>query len=284
MKLASAALSLAILGVSLTGASGVMAESVSVASSQQAQYQEVRVTIDGKLQKFPQAAILYEGSTLVPMRGVFEALEAKIEWDNPTRTVTATKGDTTIVLTIGNNYAHVNGQKVALAKEALIVNGSTMVPLRFVAEALGAKVGWDAPTYTAIITNQGAGVTTPTTPSKGTEVTNPSGAIKAAETNGRVYGSKTQAEYDTVLKMAKEALADIDSIEVPKAMTDYLYNGVRFPSNERSKTVYEAEIKGYDTKYSPHLEAGISADTIVKDYKIRMALTKLVKTNLECQQ
>jgi len=64
---------------------------------------------------------------------------------------------------VENLIDHVNGQKVALAKEAMIVNGSTMVPLRFVAEALGAKVGWDAPTYTAIITNQGAGVTNPTT-------------------------------------------------------------------------------------------------------------------------
>lgn len=94
---------------------------------------------------------------MVPMRGVFEALKAEVKWDGATQTVTATKGNTTIKLTIGNNYAYVNGKKVALAAEAIIVNGSTMVPLRFVAEALGAKVAWDGATKTAIISQGSEG-------------------------------------------------------------------------------------------------------------------------------
>lgn len=138
--------------------SGVSAaENASAASVQQSQYEEVNVTIDGVLQHFPQSAILYKGSTMVPMRGVFEALKAEVKWDGATQTVTATKGNTTIKLTIGNNYAYVNGKKVALAAEAIIVNGSTMVPLRFVAEALGAKVAWDGATKTAIISQGSEG-------------------------------------------------------------------------------------------------------------------------------
>jgi hypothetical protein len=149
---------------------------------------------------------------MVPMRGVFEALNAKVEWDNATRTVTATKGDTTIKLTIGNKYAYVNGQKVALATEAIIVNGSTMVPLRFVAESLGAKVEWNNATRTAIITNQdqsGGKVTNPSqiviNPTNQTKPTNPTNnqskpsteriyvdGIDATETNGRTYGVANQ--------------------------------------------------------------------------------------------
>nr|WP_062495944.1 copper amine oxidase N-terminal domain-containing protein [Paenibacillus sp. 32O-W] len=180
---------------------------------------------------------------MVPMRGVFEALNAQIKWDGATQTVTATKGDTTIKLTIGNNYAYVNGQKVALTTEAIIVNGSTMVPLRFVAEALGAKVAWDGATKTAVIT-QGSGApaasassgVTQTTPDKPAQnqtnptqnQTNPAdkqyiiAGIDATQTKGRLYGTENQQEYDTVVKIAKEALADLDSIEVPQGLNSML--------------------------------------------------------------
>src|SRR5690625_1324622 len=95
-KLVNVALRLAIVGSSLTGVTAVAAESASagevqIASAKQSQYTQVKVTIDGKLQQFPQSAILYNSSTLVPMRGVFEALNATIKWDGDTQTVTATK-------------------------------------------------------------------------------------------------------------------------------------------------------------------------------------------------
>ncbi|XID95619.1 copper amine oxidase N-terminal domain-containing protein [Paenibacillaceae bacterium WGS1546] len=125
------------------------AESTAVATAK-----VVQVVINEEVQEFDQPAIMLDGNTMVPMRGIFEKLGATIKWDNATRTVTGTKGTTTVVLQIGSKTAKVNGKTVTLTAPATIVNGSTMVPLRFVSESLGADVKWDAGTYTATITQK----------------------------------------------------------------------------------------------------------------------------------
>ncbi|SDP29194.1 Uncharacterized conserved protein [Paenibacillus sp. yr247] len=103
----------------------------------------VSVIIDGVWQKYDNPAVIMNGSTLVPLRPIFEKLGAVIQWDNETRTVTATKNNKTIKLTIGSTMAYVNGEKNTLSTEAQIINNATMVPVRFVSEALGAEVKWD---------------------------------------------------------------------------------------------------------------------------------------------
>lgn len=123
------------------------------AASTTSGYKQVNVVIDGKLQTFSQPAIVKKGSTLVPLRGVFEALKADVSWNAKTGTVTATKGSIKIVLTVGKSVAYVNGKAVTLTAKAEIINGSTMVPLRFVSESLKANVSWDSNTFTATITS-----------------------------------------------------------------------------------------------------------------------------------
>lgn len=91
------------------------------------------------------------GRTLVPLRAIFEAIKAKINWDAKTQTVTATKGETTIKLTIGSATAYKNGAPIKLDVAAKSIKGRTMVPVRFVAEALGLKVNWDAKTRTVTV-------------------------------------------------------------------------------------------------------------------------------------
>jgi uncharacterized protein YkwD len=122
--------------------------------------QKANVTIDGVKQSFHQSAVIVEGSTLVPMRAIFEKLGATLKWDNNTQTATATKGDKTISISIGKENAFVNGRSVQLAAKAMLVNGNTMVPLRFVSEALGGSVTWDANTSTAHIISAGGVVQT----------------------------------------------------------------------------------------------------------------------------
>lgn len=112
---------------------------------------EIKVIIDGEIQSFDQAPIQKNGTTLVPMRAIFEKLGATIVWNAKDQSVTATKEDTSIYLKIGSKTAKVNGSSVALAVPAQIVDGSTMVPLRFIGEALGAEVKWDAGTRSVII-------------------------------------------------------------------------------------------------------------------------------------
>ncbi|GEL77649.1 stalk domain-containing protein [Tenuibacillus multivorans] len=116
------------------------------------------VVIDGEEQNYDQPAIIEDGRTLVPMRGIFESLGATVAWDQETRTVTGEKGEVSVQLTIGNTKALVNGDVVELSVPAKVANGRTLVPLRFISESLGATVGWDNSTRTVTITSGNAEV------------------------------------------------------------------------------------------------------------------------------
>ena len=85
---------------------------------------------------------MINGRAMVPMRAIFEALGATVNWSESTRTVTGTKGNTSIILVINNTTAIVNGQPVTLEQPAVTINSRTLVPLRFVGEALGVQVNW----------------------------------------------------------------------------------------------------------------------------------------------
>lgn len=90
-----------------------------------------------------------EGRTLIPARTLFEKMGASVDWNDSTQTVTISLADQTIALVIGSQTATVNGVKQALDVPALIIDhdgdyfGSTMIPVRFVAEALNCQVIWD---------------------------------------------------------------------------------------------------------------------------------------------
>ncbi len=113
---------------------------------------EVAVTIDGTAVEFDQQPLVINGRTLVPLRAIFEKLDATVEWDDATKTVTSTKDGTTISLTIGSNQLTVNGEAKELDVPATIVNGRTLVPARAVSESFNLNVGWDAETNTVSIT------------------------------------------------------------------------------------------------------------------------------------
>ena len=76
----------------------------------------IKVVIDGANQTYDVMPVIVNDRTLVPMRGIFEALGAEINWDDATKTVTGTKGDTMVVLQIGNRTVHVNSQARQLHK------------------------------------------------------------------------------------------------------------------------------------------------------------------------
>ena len=92
-----------------------------------------------------------QGSVLVPLRGVFEAMGASVDYNAATRTINATKGSSYVVLPLGSTVATVNGVTRNLSQPAAAVNGTTLVPLRFVAEALGGYVEWHAASSTVDI-------------------------------------------------------------------------------------------------------------------------------------
>ena len=83
-----------------------------------------------------------EGTTLVPLRVISEAFGAEVTWDGETKSVKIVDGTTEIALQIESNTAVVNGEEKTLDAAPELTNDTTMVPLRFISETLGAEVGY----------------------------------------------------------------------------------------------------------------------------------------------
>ncbi|RLD17629.1 MAG: copper amine oxidase N-terminal domain-containing protein [Caldiserica bacterium] len=107
--------------------------------------------INEKTTKLDSPPIIIKDRTLVPLRFISEAFGAKVEWNPVFRLVFIKMGEKEIIVQIGTPYASVSGKKVLLDSPPLIVKGRTMVPLRFIAETLGAEVTWDEATKSITI-------------------------------------------------------------------------------------------------------------------------------------
>lgn len=114
---------------------------------------EIKVLLNGTAIIFDQPPIIENGRTLVPLRAIFEALGATVEWEQSTQTVTAVKDDITITLKIGDNSLVKIGVRIQLDVPAMIVNGRTLVPVRAISESFGVDVEWDGDNRTVILTD-----------------------------------------------------------------------------------------------------------------------------------
>ena len=90
--------------------------------------------------------------TLVPMRIIFEALGAQVEWDGDTQTVTATKEGKAMRLQIDKNELYIGDEMIWLDAPPRLIEGRTLVPLRAVSECFGAAVEWDGGTQLITVT------------------------------------------------------------------------------------------------------------------------------------
>ncbi len=113
----------------------------------------IQVLLDGNKIAFDQPPILDNGRTLVPLRAIFEALGATVNWNESSKTVTATKDSSVIVMKIGEKNIGVNGKIIALDVPPKLVNGRTLVPVRAVAEGFNAGVDWDGGTKTVYLSS-----------------------------------------------------------------------------------------------------------------------------------
>lgn len=109
------------------------------------------IFIDGEQKHFTQPPVVVNNVTLVPFRGIFEVFGTTVEWSGEMKAITALYEDIEIKLVIDSEFAIINGVKTKLDQPAIIKNGSTMVPLRFVSEALGGHVKWEQGTRSVFI-------------------------------------------------------------------------------------------------------------------------------------
>lgn len=135
------------LGVSLS-----LAQAVPPPAAAAAAPGPVTVVVDGIPLQFDVPARIIGDRTMVPFRGILEALGASVDWDGETGAITAERGGRVVRLTVGSREAFVDGRPTLLDVPPLLIGGRTLVPARFVGEALGTAVAWDPATLTVTIT------------------------------------------------------------------------------------------------------------------------------------
>jgi len=114
----------------------------------------ITVFVDNSRVEFDVQPKLIGGRTMVPLRAIFEALGATVTWDESTQTVTAYNEAYLVKSTIGKNEMLVNNEKVDIDIPPMIVDGRTLVPARFVAEAFNCDVKWDSSNFMVNITSK----------------------------------------------------------------------------------------------------------------------------------
>lgn len=132
----------------------------------------VKMELDGRVLSGGIPAVILSGRTMAPARLLAEALGAAVTWHPAAGQVTVRAGETTILLTLGSPTAYINGVARTLPDgvPATLMTyrgqGYTMVPLRFLAEALGGQVTWDQGRYAASVSRRGNALDTPIDPGR----------------------------------------------------------------------------------------------------------------------
>lgn len=116
----------------------------------------INVILDGKLIEFDTPPIIDNGTTLVPLRAIFEALGASVEWNSATRNIVSKLNETTISLSIDSKVAYKNGAQLNLFVAPKIIDSRTMVPVRFIAESFGVEVDWDSSMKSVVLITDNA--------------------------------------------------------------------------------------------------------------------------------
>ena len=124
---------------------------------------DIRIFLDGIELQGDVPPVIEQSRTLAPMRLIFEALGCKIDWNPQQKAVVASNDTMKILLTIDNTEASLFNQNegtrtyISLDVPAMIIDGRTMVPLRFIATCLGCLVDWQPSSRSVIITSKPAG-------------------------------------------------------------------------------------------------------------------------------
>ncbi len=111
-------------------------------------------TVDGVETTLDSPPVIVSGRTMVPLRFIGEAFGAEFVYDATTKVITVKLGERTIQLTLNAKTATIDGKEVALDAPPVLIGGRTMVPVRFIAEAFGAEVAYDATTKTVTVTKE----------------------------------------------------------------------------------------------------------------------------------
>lgn len=114
--------------------------------------ESVKVLVNNAAVTFTgQQPVIQDGSTLIPVRGALEAMGVAVVWEEATKSVKLNKEDKNATLVIGEKSFLAGTEKKDLSAPAQMIGGSTMIPLRAVAEFFGGEVTWEDATKTVTV-------------------------------------------------------------------------------------------------------------------------------------
>lgn len=109
-----------------------------------AEEDEISVLVDNEKVVFEdQQPIILDGTTLVPIRAVFEKAGAEVTWDQDTKTATLVRGNYTVTITVGDSVLYKNNTQIALSVSAIMYNDRILIPVRAIGEAMDFGISWD---------------------------------------------------------------------------------------------------------------------------------------------
>jgi len=175
----------------------------------------IAIQLNGETLAFPSGVAPYfspeANRTFVPFRDLFEAMGAKVSYDENTRVVTAVRGETVVTLEQNGTAMQVteNGETRTIESDVPVMNldGRVLVPIRFASEALGANVGWDQANQTVLVLDIPALIAD--------KLGNYTLITKMNDINSAFVG-KT---YEMTMDMAMNMKGDIDGIKLDVPVT-----------------------------------------------------------------
>lgn len=116
----------------------------------------ITILVNGAKIDFDVEPFIYQDRTMVPMRAIFEALNAEVSWNEATSTAIAEKDVRTLEFTIGSKDISVNENTALYPCDVapMLVNERTFVPLRAIGEAFDCDVSWDGETRTVTVNDK----------------------------------------------------------------------------------------------------------------------------------
>ena len=177
----------------------------------------VNVMIDGQYLVFPegygQPFISDEGRTMVPVRGVAEAYGCTVQWDGPNYQAIVTLGEHYVIIPINKRYIDTDSGRKQMDTYARIIEERTYLPIRYIMEAVGADVSWDASSATVII-------------SHGTDVSQPEPGADHPLLQVLKDGLQTHGSYDSSLGYVYQEKTSVNSSLLSRLVYDPSQNQV----------------------------------------------------------
>ncbi len=204
--------------------------------------EEIKITLNGnQITNFVVPPVSIDGRTLVPARSVFESMGAEVVWNADTKEVYVMRNNDLVVLQINNVTGTKNGTNFTMDVAPKIVNDYTMIPVRFVAEALDCYVGWDDPSRTVIINEDGKAPAeeTPNLPS------NPSGGGTQTPSGSEITVNSVTVPDSSAGSFVIHATGEIEKFETIAVSDNRLAVDIYYANMGISNTNITVENNAY---------------------------------------